>query len=171
MARVVRRGFYRRDLPHLQHDFKPHFVTFCTLKRSILPPLARKIVLDCCIHDHDKKYSLYVTVVMPDQVHLILTPLVNHEAREIWSLASIMDAIKGASAHQINRALNRKGRVWQTESFDHVLRSSESRDAKVAYILNNPVRHGLVDLLGEYPWVWRRPEQKHSSLQGSFDDL
>ena len=70
-----------------------------------------------------------------------------------------MDAVKGASAHKINRALKRKGRVWQTESFDHVLRSSESLDAKIAYILNNPVRDGLVNLPADYPWIWRRPKQ------------
>ena len=102
---------------------------------------------------------------MPDHVHMIFTPLVNHEAREIWSLGSIMDAVKGASAHKINRVLQRKGHVWQTESFDHVLRSSESLDAKVAYVLNNPVRDGLVDLPGDYPWIWSRPKRKPSCLE------
>lgn len=42
---------------------------------------------------------------MPDHVHLIFTPLTHVEAKEIHSLAEIMDAIKGASAHQINKAL------------------------------------------------------------------
>jgi len=66
---------------------------------------------------------------------MIFTPLVNHEAMEVCSLAEIMDAIKGASAHRINKALGRRGRLWQPESFDHVLRSSENLDAKIIYIL------------------------------------
>jgi REP element-mobilizing transposase RayT len=116
----MRRAFYRRHLPHLQRDYRPHFITFCTHKKWILPEFVRKIVLDCCVHDHDRTINLYVSLVRPDHVHMIFTPLVNHQAREIYSLASIMDAIKGASAHQINRALGRKGSVWQAESFDHV---------------------------------------------------
>jgi hypothetical protein len=64
--------------------------------------------------------------------------------------------VKGASAHKTNRALGRNGRVWQTESFDHVLRSSDSLDAKVAYVLENPVRRGLVNLWAYYPWLWKK---------------
>jgi REP element-mobilizing transposase RayT len=79
-------------------------------------------------------------VMMPDHVHLVFTPLVGAKKNEIYSLAEIMGAIKGASTQLINCALGRTGRVWQTESFDRVLRSSESLDAKIAYILENPVR-------------------------------
>jgi hypothetical protein len=52
-------------------------------------------------------------------------------------LARITKAIKGASAHLINRALSRSGTVWQEESFDRVLRCSEKLDEKVEYVLNN----------------------------------
>jgi len=31
------KAFYRRDLPHLRANYKPHFLTFCTYKRWILP--------------------------------------------------------------------------------------------------------------------------------------
>jgi hypothetical protein len=88
---------------------------------------------------------------------MIFTPLVNQQAMEIYSLAEIMDAIKGASAHKINKALGRHGRVWQPESFDHVLRSSESLDAKVEYLIENPVRAGLAREWTHYPWIWKKP--------------
>jgi len=151
---VTQRGFYRRRLPHLQRDYKPHFVTFCTYQRWILPELARDIVMDCCLHDREVTMTLHVCVVMPDHVHLIFTPRVDQERGEIWSLGNIMDRVKGASSHKINNALGRRGRVWQTESFDRVLRSSESLDAKIAYVLANPVRAGLVSVPAEYRWVW-----------------
>ena len=61
---------------------------------------------------------------------------------EIYSLIEILRGIKGASGRAINQFLQRHGPVWQEESFDHVLRSSESMDAKAAYILENPVRKG-----------------------------
>jgi actin-related protein len=49
------------------------------------------------------------------------------------------------------------GTVWQEESFDRVLRSSESLDAKIEYVLNNPVRKGLVSDWHHYPWLWHQP--------------
>jgi REP element-mobilizing transposase RayT len=137
-------AFYRRELPHLQRDDKPHFVTFCTYRRWILPNDVRSIVLNCCLHDDGLKMKIYVAVVMPDHVHLIFTPLVNSDEHAIYSLAEIMGAMKGASAQKINQHLGRMGRVWQTESFDRVLRSSENLDAKIAYVLENPVRKRLV---------------------------
>jgi len=152
-------SFYRRNLPHIQRDARPHFITFVTKHRRVLPDWARQIVLDCCLHDHSTKYSLYVAVVMPDHAHLILTPAADLERRMIHPLHEIMKAIKGAAAHLINRRLDCRGTVWQEESFDHVLRSSESLDAKIAYILANPVRKGLVALPNEYRWAWQRPSE------------
>jgi putative transposase len=110
--------FDRRNLPHFQKDFAPHFVTFVTKSRSRLPAWARSVALSCCRHDHGKKYELLVAVVMPDHVHLILTPLVNESKREIFSLIETMRGIKGASPHEINRRMGTHGPVWQEESFD-----------------------------------------------------
>ncbi len=149
--------FYRRNLPHLQRDDKPHFITFVTKHRRILPDWARQIVLDCCMHDHNKKYNLRVVVVMPDHAHMILTPLTDETRRMIFPLPEIMKAIKGASSHAINRQLCSHETVWQEESFDHVMRSAESLDAKIDYVLQNPVRAGLVRVGSEYPWSWRKP--------------
>ncbi len=72
-----------------------------------------------------------------------------------YGIAEIMSAIKGASSHAINRALNRKGRVWQAESFDHVLRNDESLRQKAEYICQNPVRAGIVGDEDQYRWIWR----------------
>jgi len=151
-------AFYRRQLPHLQCDDRQHFVTFCTNHRWILPGHLRSVVLNCCLHDNGTRFDLRVAVVMPDHVHMIFTPLVNQDAMEVYSLAEIMDAVKGASAHQVNNLMSRKGRVWQPESFDHVLRSSENLDAKIIYVLENPVRAGLVDQWMEYLWIWKKPD-------------
>jgi REP element-mobilizing transposase RayT len=105
--------FYRRNLPHLQRDFKPHFITFVTKLRWMLPDWARDITLSSCCHDHRKRYELYVAVVMPDHVHLILAPLIDEPRKEIFSLVEIMRGIKGASARRINQKIGRHGAVWQ----------------------------------------------------------
>jgi len=150
--------FYRRNLPHLQKDFTPHFITFVTKFRRTLPPLARDIVLSSCCHDDRHRYELHVAVVMPDHVHMILTPLTDATRAEICSLTKITQCIKGASAWAINQKLKRTGRVWQEESFDHVLRSAEGLDSKIEYVLQNPVRKGLVTDWREYRWAWLRQD-------------
>lgn len=71
-----------------------------------------------------------------------------------------MKAIKGTSAHRINRELGHAGRVWQEESFDRVLRVSEKLDEKIAYIAENPVRKGFVNIPEEYRWLWVAPEKQ-----------
>jgi hypothetical protein len=151
--------FYRRRLPHLQRDNKPHFVTFCTWQRWQLPETARKIVMNSCLHDNGTRYDLRVAVVMPDHVRMIMVPRVDEKEQRMWTMPEILDAVKGASAHLINKALGRRGLVWQQESFDHVLRSSESLDAKIQFVLDNPVRRGLVANSGEYPWLWHREQE------------
>lgn len=148
-------SFYRRNLPHIQKAYSRHFITFVTKHRVVLPEWARTIVLNSCIHGHGVKYNLYIAVVMPDHVHLILTPLTDVKKQAIWPFHKIMRSIKSFSARQINAKLGTES-LWQDESFDHVLRSSESLDSKIAYILANPVRKGLVNLPEGYLWMWRK---------------
>ena len=150
--------FDLRNLPHMQRDYTPHFITFCTKFRRTLPDWARDIVLQCCVHDHGKKYRLGIAVVMPDHVHLILTPSTDETRQTVISLVEIMKAVKGASAHAINHRAGNHGAIWQKESFDRVFRSSESVDAKIAYVLDNPVRKGLVQNWCEYKWIWQAPK-------------
>jgi len=97
---------------------------------------------------------LHAAVVMPDHVHLLFTPLCDPEGKS-YSLSEILGGLKGSSAHSINKLMNRKGKAWQGESFDHILRSSEAIKEKAEYICNNPVRKGLVASIEDYPWLWR----------------
>jgi REP-associated tyrosine transposase len=118
----------------------------------ILPEPVRQIVIDTCLAGNGRKFRLYAVVVMPDHVHMVLVP--KCDADGPIGIAEIMQAIKGASAHRINKALGRKGKVWESESFDR-LRQEESIGDKVDYILGNPVGEGLVHNPLEYRWLWR----------------
>ena len=151
---TLRRRSYRRQLPHIHSDTKPLFVSFKTHRRWILPERVRHLVLEACLRFHEVKLHMFVALVMPDHVHLIFQPIVDHAANEMLSLPEIMSGIKGASGHAVNKALGRKGTVWQSEFFDHVIRSSESLDEKIRYIRTNPVRAGLVKRPEDYPWLW-----------------
>ena len=153
---MQRKYEYRRHLPHFQNDYAAIFATFCTHLRWILPEAARHLTLEACIWGNGKRFILHGVVVMPDHVHLVLTPL--YGDYELLSILEIMHGIKSSSAHQINKLLNRKGQVWQHESFDHVLRREEAIVAKVEYVIENPVRAGLVRSPSEYRWLWVSPE-------------
>lgn len=147
------KAFYRRNLPHLQRDGKPHFLTFCTCRRWLLPDWARDITIEVCSRAHGWTIDLRAVVVMPDHVHMIFIPQIDVERHEVFSLARITKAIKGTSSHLINRRLGKSGRIWQEESFDRALRISEKLDEKINYVLNNPVRKGLVQAAKDYPWL------------------
>ncbi len=144
---------YRRRLPHYQKDDRALFITFCKLTREPLSEDARSLVLQHCFHDHGKRLKLHGVVVMPDHVHLLLTPLRNAEG-EMFSLQDILHGLKGASARSVNLLMGSSGPVWQDESFDHVLRSDESLKQKLEYIRQNPVRKGLVKEPEDYKWLW-----------------
>ena len=148
---------YRRRLPHLQKDDAPLFVTFCTGARIPLPDRARALVFEHCLREDTHRIYLYAAVIMPDHVHLLFHPLRDNQG---WAfpLVDIMQCMKGATAHRINKLLHRSGPVWEEESFDHVLRSDESLKEKAEYIRQNPVRRGLVERPEDYRWLWINPE-------------
>jgi putative transposase len=152
---MQRKYEYRRHMPHYQSDNKAIFVTFSTHHRSVLPDAARSIALRACLWGNNMRFDLHGVVVMPDHVHLVLTPL--YAGNGFYSVAEIMQGIKSASAHQINHLFNREGQIWQHESFDRVLRHEESIRKKVVYVLENPVRAGLVKTVAEYKWLWVNP--------------
>ena len=144
---------YRRMLPHYQKAARALFVTFCKLMPPVFTAEARDAILKHCLHDDGKRYQLHAAVVMPEHVHLLLTPLQDEEG---WScgLPAILKLIKGSSARSVNKLVGSGGPVWQEESLDHVLRSQESLEEKLEYIRQNPVRRGLAKKPEDYPWLW-----------------
>lgn len=77
------------------------------------PKIAQLVV--SAIEEGESKLGLYVLesyVVMPNHVHVLLNPKA--------PVAEITRRLKGPTARDANRILNRSGkRFWQDESFDH----------------------------------------------------
>ena len=136
--------FWRGYLPHLQKIDRSYFITFVTNARMVLSAAARDIVLSTIVAGHLRSYDLYVAVVMPDHVHFIAT------IYETTNIPQVMKFIKSVSARRIG------GPTWQDEYFDRIVRKKEDLLAKGEYILQNPVRAGLVENIEDYPWKWRR---------------
>jgi putative transposase len=139
---------YRRRLPHLSKKGRTYYVTFCTKGRRVLPPPARTLILASCVYDHERIAWIDSVIVMPDHGHLIATPY------EESSITILLERIKGATVHRVNRLLRRTGSLWQRESFDRIVRSAEYLQRKRDYLFHNPVRAGLVTRWEDYPWIW-----------------
>ncbi|MEO7931557.1 MAG: DEAD/DEAH box helicase [Chthoniobacterales bacterium] len=150
--------FTRRRLPHYERPYGIYAVTFATHERETLSPEERNLVFDAVIHFHNKRYELFAACVMPDHVHLLLEPFVKDRLENgnlvFYSLAEITHSIKSFTAHQMNAITERKGPVWQKESFDRLMRTDREAEEKFHYILKNPVRAGVVSQEEDYPWRW-----------------
>ena len=144
---------YHRRLPHHQKADRAIFVTFRKLSQNPFPANTRDVILQHCTHDDGNRIKLHAAVVMPNHVHLLLTPL-RDEKGWPYALPAILKLIKGVPARSVNKLLGSLRPVWQEESFDHVLRSSESFQEKQEYIRQNPVRAGLVKRPEDYQWLW-----------------
>jgi REP element-mobilizing transposase RayT len=149
---LERKYDYRRKLPHYQKSGRALFVTFCKLSRDPFCGAARDLVLEHCLHDQGRRCWLHAAVVMPEHVHLLLTPLADPKGWP-YGLPAILKPIKGVSARSVNRLLGASGPVWREESFDHILRSDESLEEKLRYIEQNPVRRRLVERAEQYSWL------------------
>ena len=123
----------------------------CTLKN----PLASKIVQDCLVFGHAKKYELHHWAIMPNHVHLLLTPLEGHDFR------SILGPLKSYSALQINRTLGLHGPLWQVDFFDRLIRDLVHFERVARYIEWNPVKAKLCS----DPAMWPFSSANESSLQ------
>ena len=161
---------YHRRLPHLQKADAVMFITFCTNGPRLLPDTARSLVLEHCLREGGiapfagegaratrPRIHLDAVVVMPDHVHLLLSPL-RDENGWPYPLVDVLQCLKSVTAHRINKLLHCAGPVWEEESFDHVLRSDESLSEKCEYIRQNPVKARLVQGAEEYRWLWVNPQ-------------
>ena len=82
---------------------------------------------------------------MPDHVHLFVC------GDERFELGRWVGALKQALT-KANGWTRSSGQIWQEGFFDHVLRNGESMNQKWEYIVQNPVRAGLVKRAEDWPY-------------------
>ena len=61
-----------------------------------------------------------------------------------------MKGIKGVSARKLNQMRGTRGRIWQDEYFDRIVRDNGELLEKLRYMFHNPVERGLVDDPSQY---------------------
>ena len=105
------------------------------------PALAAMVAESIETFDGDR-YDLDCFVVMPNHVHVLL------QCRSEWTLRRVAHSWLSFTARRINKALGRTGHFWQSEPFDHLVRSPEQFEHFRRYIAENSHRAGLK--LGEF---------------------
>ena len=69
-------------------------------------------------------------------------------------VTEILGKHKGSTARECNKLLNRSGKFWQHESYDHVVRNGKELNRIVNYVLYNPVKAGLCDEWEEWKYSY-----------------
>lgn len=105
----------------------------CVLRR---PELAL-VVADSLLHFHGSRYLLSDFVVMPNHVHVLVA------FADEGALLAQCESWKHYTARLINRKLGRSGRFWQSDAFDHLVRTEEQFEGLRSYVAENPAKAKL----------------------------
>jgi len=110
------------------HDMLDGCYGACELRN----PLNAQIVADALLFFDGERYNLGDFVVMPNHVHILVTPAIK------WNISDLLHSWKRFSAREINKRMKQDGKLWQHESYDHIVRNEEQLKRIQRYIKNNP---------------------------------
>jgi putative transposase len=128
LAREFTRTFWNR-----WHGALDECYGSCVLKKQRIAAEVGK-----SLHHFDgQRYMLFDFVVMPNPVHVLAA---FHDEQ---SMLKQCESWKHFTAREINRLTGQKGRFWQQDSFDHLVRSEAQFEYLRRYIAENPIRAKL----------------------------
>jgi REP element-mobilizing transposase RayT len=96
---------------------------------------------------HKMGYTLFGYCLMPDHLHVLLSPAASGLAIDRW--------LHDFKSYTTNRFMKLGGSppLWQRSGHDHICRENETAESVLFYIANNPIRRGLVDDWQKWPWT------------------
>ena len=103
-------------------------------------------VLRCCVAE--RKFQLLDFVVMPDHVHLLIT------VDGSMSIERAMQFVKGRFSFRLKKEFGYLGEVWQPGFSETRADTEESIAQYREYIAQNPIKAGLAETAGEYPYCY-----------------
>ena len=152
---------HRKPLRLIDFEYKgdsyAYFLTLCAShNRSYFADerVAKVIENELEFRKMKGEIARYCYCIMPDHLHLLLSLTDNFDKR----LQDWVSAFKRYTSKAISELVGIRP-LWQKNFYDHIVRKEESLIKIAEYIVNNPVRKGIVDDWEEY---------RHSKI---FDDL
>jgi len=94
----------------------------------------------------EKGNRVYAYCVMPDHVHILM------DASDKCGVIDFVKVVKGRFASSSRKAQLHTS-LLQQSFYDHILRKDEDVMVVARYIIANPVRAGIVDEVGKYPFA------------------
>src|SRR6266540_846116 len=150
-------NYLRNDLPG-----GTYFFTVITAgRRSILTSEDGRKYLHSAIEriQSAHSFSIVAVVLLPDHLHTIWTlPQGDADYSLRWGLikeAFTRAHLETGGAETISSSSRRKHRergVWQRRFWEHTIRDESDFERCLDYIHWNPVKHGLVPRVRDYPW-------------------
>lgn len=134
--------------------------------RWLAEPGVSDIVAEALHKPDGSRYDLFAFTIMSNHVHVVFQhlPVAGDSSRSEMDRAKarnttaqyvvtdILRLIKGSTAYECNKILDRNGAFWQHESYDHVIRDAAELERTIRYVLLNPVKAKLVD--DSWAWKW-----------------
>jgi putative transposase len=108
-----------------------------------------QLLIDILYHYRGTAYFLHEFAIMPDHIHVLMTPLT--------SLEKAVQFIKGGFSFRAKKELGSNMEVWQKGFHDHRIRDAGDYAEHVRYIHQNPVRRHLCELATEYAFSSAHP--------------
>ncbi|MEW6400701.1 MAG: hypothetical protein AB1649_02815 [Chloroflexota bacterium] len=108
-------------------------------------------------------YCLHAYCMMSNHVHVLLDqegipePTPPRDGKHYTALSHAMRLLKGRTGYVCAALLGCKGAFWQHESYDHVVRDIKEFERILNYIVNNPVKAGLVSNWQDWSYTYVNP--------------
>ena len=126
-----------------------YFLTICTFNRQKLfanPATVQDTLLQFRKTSKEECFEISAYCFMPDHCHLLIEGLTDgSDFRRFCKRAKQ----RSGGVH----ARKQGGPLWQEGYHDRVLREGDNSLAVARYLLDNPVRAGLVTAPAEYPYL------------------
>jgi putative transposase len=101
----------------------------------------------------DKVVKLVCYTVMPNHVHLVF------ETKDDESLiAGTIESFKSKTSEKANSMLGTDGQFWIPDHHVHIIHEQTELINIISYILENPVKAGLVEYWRDWPWSFCNPD-------------
>jgi putative transposase len=124
-----------------------YFVTTDTWQKHplFINTVLADIVVEQIVSCRDRGfYKLHAFVLMPDHLHVLLTPA------DATTIEKAMQMIKGGSAHKMGLERPQKFPIWHAGFHDRWMRDAGEYRGSKLYIEQNPVETKLVETPQDY---------------------
>jgi REP element-mobilizing transposase RayT len=111
----------------------------CHGKCLLRDPGHRQVVINALHHFEGERCEMLAYAVMPNHVHALCRPLLEHRLEELCG------SWKWFTSQKIQRSLGRTGALWQDESFDRIIRDEDHYATAMRYIAKNPIKAKLTE--------------------------